>query len=265
VAKLPDKRLQDKVAIITGAGQGIGLAYAHRFLDEGAKVVVAEINPDRAKSAMATLKGKGDATLVETDISDPDSAQACVDAAVAAYGTVDILVNNAALYYDIDNFDTSFEYLQKVFSVNQFGAWLMARAASPVMAKQRWGRIINQSSGAAYMYSFPNFGEEEFSGLGNYSYSITKWGIVGLTKFMAAQLGAWNITVNCIAPGVTMTEATKKIVPDMYLQGMTAATAMKSTLEPEDLAGACVFFASDDGKFCTGQTLVIDGGLAMPA
>src|SRR5438034_5946679 len=109
-------RLQDKVAIITGAGQGIGLAYAHRFLDEGAKVVVAEINPDRATSAMETLQGKGDSLLVATDISDPDSAQACIDATVDAYGTVDILVNNAALYYDIDNFDTSYEYLQKVFS-----------------------------------------------------------------------------------------------------------------------------------------------------
>ena len=132
-----------------------------------------------------------------------------------------ILVNNAALYYDIDNFDPSFEYLQKVIAVNQHGAWLMARAAAPVMAKQHYGRIINQSSGAAYAYMFPPFGDE-FTGLGNYSYSITKWGIVGLTKFMAAQLGSWNITVNCIAPGVTMTEATKKIVPDMFIQGMTA-------------------------------------------
>ncbi len=257
-------RLQDKVAIITGAGQGIGLAYAHRFLDEGAKVVVAEINEDRAKAGMESLAGKGEATFVQTDISDPNSAQRCVDEAVKQYGTVHILVNNAALYYDIDNFDTSYEYLQKVFSVNQFGAWLMTRAASSVMAKQRWGRVINQSSGAAYAYMFPP-GGEEFPGLGNFSYSITKWGIVGLTKFMAAQLGAYNITVNCIAPGVTMTEATKKIVPDMYIQGMTGMTAMKSTLEPEDLTGACVFFASDDARFCTGQTLVIDGGLAMPA
>jgi NAD(P)-dependent dehydrogenase (short-subunit alcohol dehydrogenase family) len=257
-------RLQDKVAIITGAGQGIGLAYANRFLDEGAKVVVAEINEERARAGMESLAGKGDATFVQTDISDPDSAQRCVDEAVKQYGTVHILVNNAALYYDIDNFDPSYEYLQKVFSVNQFGAWLMTRAAAPVMAKQHWGRVINQSSGAAYAYMFPP-GGDEFPGLGNFSYSITKWGIVGLTKFMAAQLGAYNITVNCIAPGVTMTEATKKIVPDMYIQGMTAMTAMKSTLEPEDLAGACVFFASDDARFCTGQTLVIDGGLAMPA
>ena len=102
--------------------------------------------------------------------------------------------------------------------MNQHGAWLMARAAAPVMAKQRYGRIINQSSGAAYAYSFPAFGDE-FTGLGNFSYSITKWGIVGLTKFMAAQLGSANITVNCIAPGVTMTEATKKIVPDLFIAG----------------------------------------------
>ena len=258
-------RLQDKVAIITGAGQGIGLAYAERFLAEGAKVVVAEINPERSETAMATLERKGDSTLVQTDISDEASARACIDQAVRTYGTVHILVNNAALYYDIDNFDTSYEYLQKVTGVNQHGAWLMAKAAAPVMAQQHYGRIVNQSSGAAYAYSFPSFGDDQFTGLGNFSYSITKWGIIGLTKFMAAQLGRWNITVNCIAPGVTMTEATKKIVPDFIIGGMTEQTAMKSTLEPEDLAGACVFFASDDAKFVTGQTLVVDGGLAMPA
>jgi len=255
-------RLQDKVAIITGAGQGIGLAYAHRFLDEGAKVVVAEINEDRAKQALAELDGKGDTMFVATDISDPDAAQRCIDETVQAFGTVDILVNNAALYYDIDNFDPSYEYLQKVMAVNQHGAWLMTRAAAPVMVEHAYGRIVNQSSGAAYMYGMP---ELPFTGLGNYSYSMTKWGIVGLTKFMAGQLGQYNVTVNCICPGVTMTEATKKIVPDFYINGLTAQTAMKKTLEPEDLAGACVFFASDDARFVTGQVLVVDGGLAMPA
>jgi 3-oxoacyl-[acyl-carrier protein] reductase len=257
-------RLQDKVAIITGAGQGIGLAYADRFLAEGAKVVIAEVVEERAEGAMKALAGKGDVKFVQTDIADEASAQHCIDETVSAFGTVHILVNNAALYYDIDNFDPSYEYLQRVTAVNQHGAWLMTRAAAPVMAKQRYGRVINQSSGAAYAYQFPSFGDD-FTGLGNYSYSITKWGVVGLTKFMAAQLGNWNITVNCIAPGVTMTEATKKIVPDMFIQSMTAQTAMKSTLEAEDLAGACVFFASEEARFVTGQTLVIDGGLAMPA
>jgi NAD(P)-dependent dehydrogenase (short-subunit alcohol dehydrogenase family) len=256
-------RLDGKVAIVTGAGQGIGLAYASRFLDEGAKVVVAEVNEERAAAGMKALEGKGESLLVQTDISDPASAEACAKAAAEHFGTIDILMNNAALYHDIDNTDVSYEYLLKVFSVNQHGTWLMSRAVAPYMAKQNWGRIINQSSGAAYSYLFPSMGE--FTGLGNFSYSITKWGIVGLTKFMAAQLGAYNITVNCIAPGITMTEATKKVVPEMFLEGMTGMTAMKQRLEPEDLAGAAVFFASDDGKFCTGQTLVIDGGLAMPA
>ncbi len=256
-------RLQDKVAVITGAGQGIGLAYAQRFLAEGAKVVVAEVSEERAASAMQSLEGAGDAVFVQTDISDPDSTEACAKAAKDTFGSLDVLVNNAAIYHDIDNADASYEYLQKIFSVNQHGTWLMSRAAAPFMVEQRWGRIINQSSGAAYSYMFPPM--DEFHGLGNFSYSITKWGIVGLTKFMAAQLGQYNITVNCIAPGVTMTEATKKVVPEMFIGGMTAMTAMKQTLEPEDLAGAAVFFASDDAKFCTGQTLVIDGGLSMPA
>ena len=255
-------RLEGKVAVITGAGQGIGLGYAQRFLAEGAKVVVAEISEERAAAAMADLAGTGEAEFVRTDISDPESAQACADETVARFGTIDILINNAALYHDIDNTDTSYEYLLKVTSVNQHGAWLMGRAVAPVMAAKGWGRIVNQSSGAAYSYMFPPM---EFTGLGNYSYSITKWGIVGLTKFMAAQLGQYGITVNCIAPGITMTDATKKVVPEMFLEGMTAMTAMKQRLEPEDLAGAAVFFASDDAKFCTGQTLVIDGGMAMPA
>src|ERR1700712_3731046 len=108
-------RLQDKVAVITGAGQGIGLAYAQRFLAEGAKVVVAEINEGRAASAMSQLEGHGDATFVLTDISNEQSTLDCAAATIDKYGTIDILLNNAALYYDIDNSNDSYEYLQKVF------------------------------------------------------------------------------------------------------------------------------------------------------
>lgn len=259
-------RLDGKVAIITGAGQGIGLAYADRFLSEGAKVVVAEISEERGKAALDELTAKhasDNVVFVPVDISDEASTLECVKQTVGAFGAVDVLLNNAALYYDIDNANNSYEYLQKVFSVNLHGAWLMARAAAPVMVAAQGGRIINQSSAAAYMYMLPP--AEKFTEVSAFTYSQTKWGVVGLTKFLAAQLGAYNITVNCIAPGVTMTEATKKIVPEEFLPMVTMMTAMKRALQPEDITGAAVFFASDDAAFISGQTLVVDGGGAMPA
>jgi len=257
-------RLEGRVAIITGAGQGIGLAYARRFLDEGARVVVAEINPERAERAMATLDAGDRATFVRTDIADEDSARACAAAAVEAFGTIDILVNNAALYYDIDNADNSLAYLRRVFDVNLHGAWIMTRAVAPTMVANRYGRIINQSSGAAYLYNLTP-AEPEFREVGAFSYSQTKWGVIGLTKFLASQLGQYNVTVNCIAPGVTMTEATRKIVPEAYIGMIPMMSAMKQPLEPEDLTGTAVFFASDDARLVTGQVLCVDGGTCMPA
>jgi 3-oxoacyl-[acyl-carrier protein] reductase len=257
-------RLDDKVAIITGAGQGIGLAYAERFLAEGAKVVVAEINEDRAETAMKTLDGKGEAVFVQTDISDEQSAKACAAATIDHFGTIDVLLNNAALYYDIDNADNTFSYLKRVYDVNLFGAWLMTRAVAPTMAAKKFGRVVNQSSGAAYLYNL-NPPEPEFTEVASFSYSMTKWGVIGLTKFMASQLGQHGITVNCIAPGVTMTEATKKIVPEEFIGMIPMMSAMKQSLEPEDIAGTAVFFASDDAKLVTGQVLCVDGGTCMPA
>lgn len=263
---------EGKVAIVTGAGAGLGRCHALELAKRGAKVVVNDLggsvdgsggSSDAAKKVVEEIKAMGGQAIANgASVADKVGAESIVKDAVNAFGTVDILINNAALYHDIDNTDTSYEYLLKVTAVNQHGAWIMGRAAAPVMVAQQWGRIVNQASGAAYSYMFPPM---DFTGLGNYSYSITKWGIVGLTKFMAAQLGQYGITVNCVAPGVTMTEATKKVVPEEFLAGMTAMTAMKQRLEPEDLAGAAVFFASDDARFCTGQTLVIDGGLSMPA
>ena len=258
-------RLKDKVAIITGAGQGIGKAYAARYLAEGAKVAIAEISEERGKAALDELAGKGDVILVPTDISNEESALSCVAEVKDRWGRIDVLINNAALYYDIDNRDNTFEYLQKVFSVNLHGAWLMIKSVAPVMVEQHYGRIINQSSGAAYTYIIPPMGDSTFQGVSSFSYSQTKWGVIGLTKFMAGQLGKYGITVNCIAPGVTMTEATKKIVPENLLGMITFMTALGKTLEPEDLTGTAVFFASDDADLITGQVLCVDAGMQMPA
>ncbi|MGH9001427.1 MAG: SDR family NAD(P)-dependent oxidoreductase [Acidimicrobiia bacterium] len=256
-------RLESKVAIVTGAGQGIGLAYARRFLVEGACVVVADINKERGEAALGTLGSPDQTRFVHTDITNEASAEACVAETVAAFGTVHVLVNNAALYHDIDNANSSYEYLRHVFDVNLHGAWVMTRAAAPVMTAQRWGRVINQSSVAAYLYDAPV--RAEFEEVKAFAYGQTKWGVVGLTKFLAGQLGQYNVLVNCIAPGVTMTEATQKVIPGKVQDHLVSSSAMKRALQPEDLTGVAVFFASDDSAMVTGQVLCVDGGLCMPA
>lgn len=256
-------RLEGRVALITGAGQGIGRGYAARFLDEGATVAIADINEDSGREAAAELAERGDVGFFPVDISDEASAAACSAAVRGRFGRIDVLLNNAALYHDIDNRDNSYEYLQRVFAINLHGAWLMTKHVVPHMVEQGGGRVINQSSGAAYTYVIP-LGSDTFHGVSSFSYSQTKWGMIGLTKFLAGQLGRHNITVNCIAPGIVMTEATRKVVPEHLLGAVQYMSAMRRTLEPEDIAGAAVFFASDDAALVTGQVLCVDGGANMP-
>jgi NAD(P)-dependent dehydrogenase (short-subunit alcohol dehydrogenase family) len=229
----PAGRLQDKVAIITGAGQGIGLAYAERFLDEGAKVVIAEANEERGRIGEASLQGRGEAVFVRTDIADEDSVHASLD------------------------------YLRRVFDVNLHGQWLMARAVAPVMVAQGYGRIVNQGSIAAYLHQLST-GGDEFTGVPNYAYAQSKWGVIGLTKHLAATLGKHGITVNCIAPGLTMTEATKTVVPEAVQPMFVTMSSMRRELAAVDMTGPAVFFASDDAGLVTGQTLCVDAGTVMP-
>ncbi len=257
-------RLADRVAIVTGGSRGIGRAYTERFLHEGASVVIADVDDTNGEATRSELRELGAVEYVHCDVSDSGSADACVHETIERFGRVDILVNNAALYGDWEMSNQSFEYLKRVFDVNLHGVWLMTRAVAPQMVEQGYGRIVNQASAAAYNYRAP-VGTEEFGGLNAFNYQQTKWGVVGLTKFTAAQLGRWNVTANCIAPGVIATEATLKVVPEPVLETLAEQQAVPGVLHADDLTGAAAFFASEEARFVTGQVLVVDGGKYMPA
>lgn len=258
-------RLQDKVAIITGAGQGIGRAYALRFAQEGAPVVVAEINEEIGRRTVADIQQRGGAALyVRTDVANEESCKETAARTVERFGRIDILINNAAIFYNLDVADHTLAYFNKVLSVNLVGAWLATRAVEPYMKRQHRGKIIHQSSTAAYM---GNVGAVDTSDpevpMPPFHYSVAKMGINGLTKYMAGALGPWGINVNAICPGVTMSEATKKIVPEDMLSMLVMFTALKKPLQPDDLTGTAVFLASEDSDMMTGQVLVVDAGMIM--
>jgi NAD(P)-dependent dehydrogenase (short-subunit alcohol dehydrogenase family) len=257
-------RLEGRTAIITGAGRGIGRAYAERFLREGANVVVSDINEGEGSTTAQELSSLGSTLFVRTDVSDPASADACVHACAERFGGVDILLNNASLYGDWDPQDDSFEYLKRMFDINLHSIWLMTRAAAPRLVKSAHGRVINIASNAAYTYRWARQGEE-FPGLSGFGYNQTKWGAVGLTKFLASQLGHWGVTVNAISPGVIHTAATHAKVSEELRDALAAMQPIPGDIQPADVAGTAVFFASDDARFVSGQVIVVDGGRIMPA
>jgi NAD(P)-dependent dehydrogenase (short-subunit alcohol dehydrogenase family) len=258
-------RLAERIVIITGAAQGIGKAYALRFATEGARVIVADLREDAAHEVADQCSARGpDAVAMRLDVADEASTLDVVARTIDRFGRVDVLVNNAAIYYDLDRTENTLAYFNRVLSVNLTGAWLMSRAVERHMKRQRRGKIIHQSSTAAYLGNV-GFVDTENPDLPMppFHYSVAKIGVAGLTKYMAGALGPWGINVNAIAPGVTMTEATKKIVPDGILQSLVMFSALRKPLEPEHLTGAAVFLASEDSDMMTGQVMVVDGGLVM--
>src|SRR4030095_10937396 len=258
-------RLADKIAIVTGAAQGIGRVDALRFAKEGAHVVVAELREEAAREVADECSALGpDAAAMRLDVADEASTLDIVARTIDRFGRVDILLNNAAIYYDLDRTENSLAYFNRVLSVNLTGAWLMSRAVERHMKRQRRGKIIHQSSTAAYLgnVAFVDTANPDLP-MPPFHYSVAKIGVAGLTKYMAGAVGPWGINVNAIAPGVTMTEATKKIVPDGILQSLVMFSALRKPLEPEHLTSAAVFLASDDSDMMTGQTIVVDGGMIM--
>ncbi len=254
-------RLDGKVAIVTGAGgrgNSIGRAYALGLAAAGAAVVVADLNADGAEGVAAEIRaGGGRAAAVCVDVADEASTLAMAAAAAAAFGGIDILVNNAALMVDIsyDSCETvSLDAWNRALAVNLTGAMLCARACVPSMrgrTKDGGGRIINQTSGGA----FPASG----------IYGIGKLALVGLTTTLAKQLGKDGITCNAIAPGNVTSDAGKLLVPDdsPFIQMLAAACATRPRGEPDELVGALLLLCSPAGAWITGQVIHIDGGWVM--
>src|SRR3954452_13370586 len=243
------KRFESKVVGVTGAAQGIGEAYAKALGTEGASVVVADLNVESGERVAKEIEAAGGTALfVRCDVSSHEDAAAFVEATVAAYGGIDGLVNNAAIYGEMA-FDllisVDWDYYKKFMSVNMDGALVMTRAVYPELQKRGGGAIVNQSSTAAYLYS--GF------------YGLAKVGINGLTHQLAHELGGMGIRVNAIAPGPTDTEATRTQAGDAAKE-IVRGLAIKRMGQPDDLVGACLFLLSDEASWITGQILAVDGG-----
>src|SRR5690349_16791384 len=249
----PVKRLEGRVAIVTGGGHGIGKAYARRLADEGAAVVIAELDGAAGERVATEVGG----LAVRTDVADEASCQEMARRALERYGRIDVLVNNAAIFATIPMSRAPFDQVDpaewdRMMAVNLRGTWLACRAVVPQMRKQRYGKIINISSSTAIKGSASRI-----------HYVTTQAGIIGFTRTLAMEVGKDNICVNCIAPGSTLSEENADEALVKYRQAAAATRALQRMERPEDLVGAVAFFASSDSDFITGQTLVVDGGACL--
>ncbi len=250
-----DNSLQNRTALVTGAGSGMGRAHAELLAERGAHVVVQDVVPERTETvAGAICAGGGSAEPLAGDAADIRAMQAAVERLAAARGAVDILVNNAGIsgrqlpFEDID--EAGYDAM---LGVHVKSAFFLCQAVVLGMKAQRWGRIINVSSMFA-MIGSPNAAH----------YTVAKGAMLGLTKALARELGPWNITVNALAPGLVKTEMTQmSLDDDAEFERRAAAVPMRRLAEPRDLAYAVAFLASDEAALMTGQTISPNGGNAI--
>ena len=255
-------KLQGKVAMITGAAQGIGREYALRFAREGAAVAIADIREEGAKQVEREIVAAGGKALaMKADVTEQEQMNQVAKTAADRFGPVDVLLNNAATYFDYDATNQSLEYGRRVMDINVFSLVIAARSVFPFMKSRRSGSIINIASVAAWPLKMPF--QAELDTIPIEFYSLSKSAVVFLTRWMALSLGQYNIRVNGIAPGVVLTDATLKLLPEEMMAFLRNQTSLGRDLQPSDLAGTAVFLASDDSAMMSGQTLVVDGGRIM--
>ncbi len=253
--------LKDRVSIITGGANGIGRAVAKRFVEDGVKVAIWDLADEAGQSLAEEINANGgDAIYQHVNVTNPNQVAAAVEEVVELWGQVDILVNNAGILRDgqLTKFkegevkkqmtDAMFD---SVINVNLKGVFICTRAVAPVMMKQKRGVILNASSVVGL---YGNFGQT--------NYVATKAGVIGMTKVWAREFGRYGVRVNAIAPGFIATEMVMSM-PEKILEGMRQHTPLGRMGQPEDIANAYAFLASDEASFITGTTLSVDGGIVV--
>ena len=248
-------RLKDKVAIVTGSGRGIGEGIVMRFAEEGAKIIVNDVNEADAKAVVEKIRAKGgQAIAVLGSVADRAVVQKMVDTAVAEFGTLDIIVNNAGITRDVMLHKMTDDQWKAVIDVNLTGVYYGIQCAGRVMREKKYGKIINISSTSA------------LGNAGQLNYSASKAGVIGMTKTAAKELGPKNVNVNAIAPGMIWTDMMKGMPPDVLQQMdmmLPFIVPLNRKGSPQDIANLALFLASDESSFITGQIIFCDGGMKM--